>query len=67
MMKPEQALELLDLAREQELGLVVETNNVKAMVNKITEAAVPYEDLMVCIPSVPDRVFIVKKSVELDP
>jgi hypothetical protein len=66
-MKPELALELLRRAREEEIGLAVETNNVKALYNRLWEAAKPIEDLMLCIPSTDGFVFIVKKSVELDP
>jgi hypothetical protein len=55
----------------EELGLVVETNNPKHL--QITLAhhrrdygLTQYESLIFAIPSEPNRIFITKKSVDLD-
>jgi hypothetical protein len=68
-MNPEIVYSLLNRALSEELGLVVECNNPKQLSFYLLEAAKDlekYSPLMVTIPSTPDTVIIVKKTVELD-
>lgn len=62
--------DLLNRALEEEMGLVVETNNPgyarqQIMDHKKTDER--FRSLIIAIPSTENEVFIVKKSVELDP
>lgn len=58
---------VFERAREEEIGLVLKTNNTKGLQIELDHWAKAngYNDLMACIPSIPDVVFLVKKSVEL--
>lgn len=69
-MKPELLTELLDRAMIEPLGLVIETNNPGSFKTEVSNHAKTderYRALMVCVPSIDGHVFLVKKSVELDP
>ena len=70
-MKPELLVELLDRALGEELGLVIETNNPGTLQNELQRAkrelGDQYKQLLVCIPSIGNHVFLTKLSVELDP
>ena len=59
---------LMERAQSEEIGLAVKTNNTGGLqvnfCNFIRENP-QFKDLMFCIPSLPDQVWIVKKSVEL--
>ena len=68
-MKPELLRSLLDRALEEELGLVVETNNphqIEIKIHEVKKTTHKYDGLIVAIPSTPETVFLVKKTVELD-
>jgi hypothetical protein len=61
--------DLLNRALNEELGLAIETNNPKQLVENIhraTKGLSRYDSLIVTIPSTLNTVFIVKRSVELD-
>ncbi len=52
------------------LGLIVQTNNTHALqvdLYRWLEDHPQYRDIMICIPSLPGLLFLVKKSVELPP
>jgi len=61
---------LFDRAMEQEFGMKVETNNPKHLQVQLCdwnrEHDNRWDEIIVCIPSTPNKVFLVKKSVELD-
>lgn len=63
--KPELVRNLFQRAMEEELGLVVTTNNTPRFVTKWHDLAKGYDQIMICIPSIPNCIFLVKKSVEL--
>jgi hypothetical protein len=68
-MKQETLFELLNRALDEELGLVVTTNNPQQMSMKlhdIKKSHSRYADIEITVPSTPDTVMLVKKSVELD-
>lgn len=67
-MRKEIYLDLLDRALEQELGLAIETNNPSRLGNILYDYMKldKYESLTVCVPSIPDHVFITQKTVSLD-
>ena len=68
-MKPELLRSLLDRALEEELGLVIETNNphqIEIKIHEVKKTTLKYDGLIVAIPSTPETVFLVKKTVELD-
>lgn len=68
-MKQELLYDLLNRALEEELGLVVSTNNPHQMsmkLHEIKKSHSRYADIEIAIPSTPDTIFLVKKSVELD-
>ncbi len=55
-------------AQQEELGLAIRTNNTQRMQIELcnyTRENEQFQDLMFCLTSLPDLVFIVKKSVEL--
>lgn len=59
---------LLDRALSEDLGLFVECVNPKsfeAQVSRIKQVYPQYDSLMLCWPSLPNTIYIVKKSVEL--
>jgi hypothetical protein len=67
-MKPETMEAMLLRAQEEEIGLAIKTNNTKRFQESICDfirANKQFSDLMACLPSLPDLVYIVKKSVEL--
>ena len=68
-MKEELLYDLLNRALTEELGLVVETNNPHALeikLHAIKRASTRYAEIEITIPSTPDTIMLVKKSVELD-
>lgn len=69
-MKPELIASLLQSALEQPLGVYVECNNAPKTAQALDDLKKFREEfagLMVCIVDIPDTVFIIHKSVELDP
>jgi hypothetical protein len=68
-MKPELLYDLLNRALEEELGMVISTNNPQRMsldLHNLTRDMPKYASLTITVPSTPDTVMIVKKTVELD-
>lgn len=68
-MKPELLTELFVRASSEELGIVIETNNAKALQVELcnhSKAAALWPEIMVVVPSIDNAVFLVHKSVELD-
>ena len=68
-MKPELLYDLLNRALECELGLVVSTNNPRGLnfhLHELTKNIPKYAPLMLTIPSTPETIMIVKRTVELD-
>jgi len=68
-MKPELLYDLLNRALQEEMGLVVSTNNPHSLslkLHALTKANTTYTDLIITIPSTPETVMITKRSVELD-
>jgi len=70
-LKPELLTALFEKAAEEELGLVIETQNPKQMQillchHRKEYGLTKFENLVVAIPSEPNTVFISKKSVDLD-
>lgn len=68
-MKEELLFDLLNRALMEELGLVVETNNphqLSVKLHALKKASSRYAEIEITIPSTPDTVMLVKKSVELD-
>lgn len=68
-MRPQLFLDLLDRALTEEIGLVVTTNNPKQLSDRLLETKKDqdqYAGLEICIPSTPNTVMIVKKSVDLE-
>lgn len=69
-MKPELLTSIFVRAAEEPIGLVIETNNAKVLLNKLYEhrkIVDQWYDLMIVQPSNPNEIFIVQKSMELDP
>ena len=61
--------DLLNRALEEEMGLVIETNNPNYLVNKLSAVKRDldrYATLIIAVPSTPNTVILVKKSVELN-
>lgn len=59
---------LLDRALEEELGLVIDCTNPGKFETEICnfrKNITKYNDLVICQPSTPDTIFIVKRTVEL--
>lgn len=59
---------LLDRALDEDLGLFIELTNPKSFevqISKIRSIYPQYDSLMVCWPSLPETIYLVKKSVEL--
>ena len=68
-MRPELLIEILDKALTEELGVVVETNNVHALnyhFHDIVKANPKYANLVVCSGGKEGVTIIAQKSVELD-
>ncbi len=68
-MTPQLLFDLFNRARSEEMGLVIETNNPHQLSARLLEArkAHPsYAEIETVIPSTPNTVILVKKSVELD-
>ena len=67
-MREEIYLNLLDRAMEEELGLAVETNNPQRLSSILHEHSKldKYAPLQICVPSIPEYVFIAHRTVELD-
>lgn len=63
--------EILERALEEEIGLDVEITNAPQFQTNIAGWREKYghgryDSLMVCLPGIPNHVYIVKKSVELE-
>jgi hypothetical protein len=59
---------LLDRATTETIGLFVETNNVNALTQQITNQFPGCREtlgIMICKPALPNTIFIMKRSVEL--
>lgn len=68
-MKQELLFDLLNRALQEEMGLVVSTNNPHALTMKLHEiksSSERFANLEITVPSTPETVMIVKKTVELD-
>ena len=68
-MNQELLYDLLNRALEEELGLVVETNNPHGLtlhLHGLTKGLDKYSTLIVTVPSTPETVIITKRTVELD-
>ena len=61
-------LNLLDRALDEELGLAVETNNPMRLSHLLHDYSKldRYSSLAICVPSLPNHVFITQRTVELD-
>lgn len=60
--------ELLDRAMEETFGLIITTDNAHALQLRLYKAmGKAHPSLMICVPSRPGEIFVVKRSVELDP
>lgn len=61
--------ELLERALGEPIGLVIETNNTQQLQILLCNQhrALGLNDLVICVPGIDNTIFIVKKSVELDP
>lgn len=61
--------DLLNRALEEEMGLVIETNNPNYLVNKLSAVKRDldrYATLIIAVPSTPNTVMITKSTVELE-
>lgn len=68
-MNPQLLLDLLDRALTEELGLVVDTNNPHRMatdLHTVKAGNAKYAMIEISVPSTPNTVMLVKKSVELN-
>lgn len=68
-MNPQLLLDLLDRALIEELGLVVDTPNPKALelrLHDIRKGRPEYATIQISVPSTPNTIMLVKKSVELN-
>lgn len=68
-MKKELLHDLLKRSTEEELGLVIETNNPHQMSARLLDlkrATGLYTEIEVTVPSTPNTVILVKKTTELD-
>jgi hypothetical protein len=69
--RPGYLLDLIRTATDLDFGLLIETDNVEAcrtdLYNKLKLDGISTEDLdiQVCIPSTPNTIYILKRSVEL--
>lgn len=69
-MKSELLTELFERASSLELGLVISTNNPDHLMKELhahRKLVGRWTDLMIATPSQPNLLFLVHKSVELDP
>lgn len=70
MLTPELIRSALEKAMTEEIGICLKVHNPKQAQFKFDEwrkANEPFAGLVIAIPSIPDHIFIVKKSVELAP
>ena len=68
-MKPELLIEILKRALDEEMGLVIATNNPQLLSHKlhaITKQNQDFSELIITVPSLENTVMIVKRTVELD-
>lgn len=68
MIHPRALAEAIKRAREEPYGMCITCTGVVPVRNVLHQIMneLGYTDLMICIPSTPDTIFIVKRSVELD-
>jgi uncharacterized protein (DUF302 family) len=67
-MKPQIMEQLFERALTEELGLVIEVSNPKVFeldASKFSKGIARYEPIVVCTPSTPDTVMLVKRTVSL--
>ena len=64
-MKPEILRELCDRAMAEEMGVVIDCTNPQQLCLKLHAITKDRDDVTVCVPSTPDTVFLVKKTVSL--
>lgn len=66
-MKQELLYQLLDRAQGEEMGIAVETNNAPYLQLLLQKAKRDSMDhLIVCLPSLPNMVFICQPTIELE-
>lgn len=68
-MKPELLFDLFNRARSEEMGLVIETNNPHGLsleMHAARKAHPSYAEIEITVPSTPNTIILVKKSVELN-
>jgi hypothetical protein len=68
MIARETLRELLHRATEEAIGLYLETNNVNALLQQITNDFPGIRDrlnLMICKPALPNTIFIIRRTTEL--
>jgi hypothetical protein len=69
--RPGYLLDLITTARDLDFGLLIETDNVEAcrydLYSKLRAEGIRTEDLdiQICVPSTPNTIYILKRSVEL--
>ncbi len=69
-LKPELLAGLLHKAVDEPIGIEVKTNNAKRLQIELDEfkrSQSDWAELMCCLTTYPDTLFIIHKSVELDP
>ena len=68
-MTPEILRDLFTRALEEEMGVVISTNNPHGMslrLHAFRKANPQFAEIEITVPSLPETVMLVKKSVELD-
>ena len=71
-MTPDILTSLLSRAAAEPIGLVIETNNPKAMSVTLQDhrkslGDMRLADLVIAVPSIPDHIYIYHRSMSLDP
>lgn len=69
--RPGYLLDLCKTASDLDFGLIIETSSVEALktdiYNKLKSSGISTEDLdiQICVPSTPNAIYILRRSVEL--
>ena len=69
MIHPRALAEAIKRAADERYGMVISctnTNYVRNTLHQIMQEIELAQDLMICVPSLENTIFIVKRSVELD-
>lgn len=68
-MRQETLIELLQRASQEQIGLCVRTTNQNALLHRLqlVQRELRTPDIMLCTPSIDNTIFIMRRSVELDP